>query len=65
MKGGGNTLGIDYSISSQHVKACVRERATKSILCVRDVSEEEAKKAVDKVFESCFRDTFPFERVPP
>ena len=46
-------------------QACVRERATKSILCVRDVTEEEAKRAVDKVFESCFRDTYPFERVPP
>ena len=46
-------------------KVCVRERATKSILCVRDVSEEEAKRAVDQVFDSCFEDTFPFERVPP
>ena len=37
----------------------------KSILCIRDVSEEEAKGAVERVFESCFRDTYPFERVPP
>ena len=43
----------------------MRERATKSVLCVRDVSEAEVTKVMDKVFDQCFRDTVPFERVPP
>ncbi len=37
----------------------------KSVLCVRDIPEKEAKRVVDKVFQTCFRDTVPFERVPP
>lgn len=49
----------------KHHQACVRERATKSVLCVRDISEEEARTVVDRVFPSCFADTIPFERVPP
>jgi inner membrane protease ATP23 len=48
-----------------HQQDCVKERATKSILCVRDVSENEAKQIVDKVFSTCFKDTSPFERIPP
>ena len=48
------------------MQACVRERASKSIMCVReDMSEAEARKAVDQVFDACFADTVPFERVPP
>lgn len=43
----------------------MRERAAKSLLCVRDISEEQAYRAVDKVFAGCFKDTDPFERVPP
>ena len=46
-------------------QACVRERAMKSVLCVRDVSEREAREVVDRVFQTCFADTDPFERVPP
>ena len=46
-------------------QACVRDRAAKSLLCVREMTEEEAFQVVDQVFPSCFRDTDPFERVPP
>ena len=48
-----------------HQQECVKERATKSILCVHKVSEETAKQAVEDVFEACFNDTAPFERIPP
>ena len=37
----------------------------KSMLCVRDISEEQAKNIVESVFEPCFKDTDPFERIPP
>ena len=36
-----------------------------SILCVQDTSPEAAREAVERVFDTCFRDTVPFERVPP
>jgi len=48
-----------------HHQKCVKERAVKSMLCVRDISEEQAKNIVDSVFEPCFKDTEPFERIPP
>uniref|UniRef100_A0A4W3J7K3 Mitochondrial inner membrane protease ATP23 n=1 Tax=Callorhinchus milii TaxID=7868 RepID=A0A4W3J7K3_CALMI len=43
---------------------CVRERALRSILAVRKVSQEAAEKAVDEVFDSCFNDHEPFGRIP-
>ena len=33
--------------------------------CVRDMTEVEARAVVDTVFQTCFTDTDPFERVPP
>ena len=58
-------VGIHKSAFYYILQACVKERATKSILCVRDVTEEEAKIAVESVFPSCFKDILPFERIPP
>ncbi len=51
--------------STSVIQVCVRERAAKSLLCVRDISEEKAYQLVDDVFTSCFKDTDPFECVPP
>ncbi|KAG2459983.1 mitochondrial inner membrane protease ATP23 homolog isoform X1 [Polypterus senegalus] len=48
----------------QHHQECVRERALRSILAVRNVSREDAEKAVDSVFNSCFNDHEPFGRIP-
>ncbi|KAF7246497.1 hypothetical protein EYD10_07235 [Varanus komodoensis] len=48
----------------QHHQTCVRDRAIRSILAVRKVSKEMAEQAVDEVFESCFNDHEPFDRVP-
>ncbi|XP_043744520.1 mitochondrial inner membrane protease ATP23 homolog isoform X3 [Cervus elaphus] len=45
-------------------KTCVRDRAIRSILAVRNISKEVAQKAVDEVFESCFNDHEPFGRIP-
>ncbi|KAM6215602.1 mitochondrial inner membrane protease ATP23 homolog isoform 1-T1 [Rhynchocyon petersi] len=48
----------------RHHQTCVRDRATLSILAVRNISKEAAQKAVDEVFESCFNDHEPFGRIP-
>ena len=42
----------------------MRDRAIRSILAVRNISKEVAQKAVDEVFESCFKDHEPFGRIP-
>ena len=47
------------------LQECVKERAVKSMLCVRDISKEEAQEVVESVFDACFHDTEPFERIPP
>ncbi|KXJ09930.1 Mitochondrial inner membrane protease ATP23-like [Exaiptasia diaphana] len=44
---------------------CVKQRAVNSILSVRDVTRKEAESVVDSVFDACFNDTDPFERIPP
>ena len=44
---------------------CVKTRAVKSMLCVRNISKEKAEEVVESVFDACFHDTEPFERIPP
>uniref|UniRef100_A0A8C5MPV9 Mitochondrial inner membrane protease ATP23 n=1 Tax=Leptobrachium leishanense TaxID=445787 RepID=A0A8C5MPV9_9ANUR len=48
----------------EHHKVCVRDRALRSILAVRQVSRETAEKAVNDVFDTCFNDHEPFGRIP-
>ncbi|KAJ7376846.1 Mitochondrial inner membrane protease ATP23 [Desmophyllum pertusum] len=48
-----------------HQQKCVKERAVKSMLCVRNISKTEAEDVVESVFVACFNDTEPFERIPP
>ncbi|XP_028401908.1 mitochondrial inner membrane protease ATP23 homolog [Dendronephthya gigantea] len=48
-----------------HQKECAKNRAVKSILCVSDVSREKAEDIVSSVFEECYKDTEPFDRIPP
>ncbi len=43
-------------------KECVRARAALSLQTVRNVSEEEAIRVVDSVFERCYNDLEPFGR---
>lgn len=45
-------------------QACVRGRALRSILAVRNISREKAEKIVDEVFDTCFKDHAPFGRIP-
>ena len=47
------------------LQKCVKERAVKSILCVREISKQEAEDVVESVFDACFHDTDPFQRIPP
>ncbi|KAK1789535.1 hypothetical protein P4O66_015449 [Electrophorus voltai] len=49
---------------NQHHQECVRSRALRSILAVRNISREKAEKVVDEVFDSCFHDHAPFGRIP-
>ncbi|RXM97544.1 Mitochondrial inner membrane protease ATP23-like [Acipenser ruthenus] len=58
---------VDWFDNFKHLacsEECVRDRALRSVLAVRKVSREEAEKAVDEVFESCFNDHEPFGRIP-
>ncbi|KAK7062930.1 Mitochondrial inner membrane protease ATP23 [Halocaridina rubra] len=41
---------------------CVKTRAAHSIVAVRQISEEEARKIVDKVFDKCYGDLEPIGR---
>lgn len=43
-------------------KECVRRKAALSLQMVRNISELEAFRAVDQVFEKCYNDTEPFGR---
>lgn len=43
-------------------KECVRAKAALSLQTVRNISEEEALKAVDSVFDRCYNDLEPFGR---
>ncbi|XP_018417091.1 PREDICTED: mitochondrial inner membrane protease ATP23 homolog [Nanorana parkeri] len=56
-------LRLKFGIKGHH-KTCVRDRAVKSILATRKVSQEAAEKTVDEVFNSCFNDQEPFGRIP-
>ncbi|XP_024940971.1 mitochondrial inner membrane protease ATP23 homolog isoform X2 [Cephus cinctus] len=43
-------------------KNCVKRKAMMSVLAVRNVSEEEALAAVDRVFSKCYKDLEPIGR---
>ncbi|XP_048863368.1 mitochondrial inner membrane protease ATP23 homolog [Brienomyrus brachyistius] len=60
----GNELSrLNFGVKGHH-QDCVRDRALRSIMAVRKVSLEEAKKVVEEVFDSCFNDHAPFGRIP-
>lgn len=51
-----------FRIKQQHAE-CVKTKAIGSVLAVRpDVSKEEARAAVDKVFTKCYNDLEPIGR---
>eukprot|EP00051_Salpingoeca_urceolata_P007908 m.101616 g.101616 ORF g.101616 m.101616 type:complete len:190 (-) comp15469_c0_seq2:53-622(-) len=54
---------LNLKIAGQHQR-CVKRRAALSVAAAMDVSKETAMDAVDEVYEVCFRDTTPFDRIP-
>eukprot|EP00947_MAST-08B_sp_MAST-8B-sp1_P006439 g6439.t1 len=53
----------NFGVARQH-RACVRRRAILSVGGAPHVSEKQAEIAVDRVFERCYSDTAPFDRMP-
>ncbi|WOK97424.1 mitochondrial inner membrane protease atp23 [Canna indica] len=47
-----------------HEPECVKRRALKSVQQNPYCSGAEAKKAVEKVWDICYNDTYPFEKAP-
>uniref|UniRef100_T1JDP2 Tr-type G domain-containing protein n=1 Tax=Strigamia maritima TaxID=126957 RepID=T1JDP2_STRMM len=50
-----------FNIAKQH-RECVKHKAILSVLAVRSVTQEEATKAVESVFEKCYNDLEPIGR---
>ncbi|TRY82711.1 hypothetical protein DNTS_018773, partial [Danionella cerebrum] len=48
----------------KHHQECVRWRARRSMDAVRNVSQKELDLVIDEVFDSCFKDHAPFDRIP-
>ncbi|XP_024516909.1 mitochondrial inner membrane protease ATP23 isoform X1 [Selaginella moellendorffii] len=48
----------------KHQQVCVRRRANLSVAMNPHCSKAEAASAVDRVWNTCYRDTRPFERAP-
>ncbi len=53
----------NWRIQAQH-QACVRRRAELSVSMNPACSGAKARRAVDKVYDTCFKDTAPFDRRP-
>ena len=43
---------------------CVRNHARRSIQATRDLSNDDVEKALDSVWDTCFNDFAPFDRIP-
>ncbi|KAK3285345.1 hypothetical protein CYMTET_7047 [Cymbomonas tetramitiformis] len=52
----------NFGLKAQH-QACVKRRAELS-LKINPYCKDIAKKAVEEVFDTCYRDTAPFDRLP-
>lgn len=46
------------------LKECVKKKALMSVMLVREISEAEARRVVDRVFDRCYADREPFGRIP-
>ncbi|KAF6000466.1 Has a dual role in the assembly of mitochondrial ATPase [Cyanidiococcus yangmingshanensis] len=45
-------------------RRCIKRRAEMSVRMNRNCSELEAREAVERAFETCYRDTAPFDTIP-
>jgi len=52
-----------FTLKERH-QQCVRNRAVESLTAARDISMDDAKVVVDKVFNKCYRDQEPIGRRP-
>ena len=50
--------------TSRLIKVCVKRRAAISIMNAMNVTRETADEAVNSVYDVCFKDTEPFDRIP-
>ncbi|CAH1265332.1 ATP23 [Branchiostoma lanceolatum] len=48
----------------KHHQTCVWQRARDSVKVVRNCTDEEAARAVDSVWDTCFNDLAPFHKIP-
>ena len=51
-----------FNIRKRH-RECVKEKALTSVRAVKDVTEEEAKAAIERVFPKCYADLEPIGRI--
>ena len=49
---------------AKHHQECTKRRAALSVAVNPNCDAQKAKEAIEKVFEKCFADTAPFERMP-
>jgi len=53
----------NYGLKGQH-KICIRRRAEISVAMNPNCRGNRARDAVSRVFDTCFKDTAPFDRIP-
>lgn len=53
---------VIYYVLLFSIQVCVKHKATVSVMAVREVTYEQAKEAVEKVFERCYNDLEPIGR---
>ena len=53
-----------FSYNFKPLQDCVRRRATKSVSLNPFCSGAAVKDSIDKVWDTCYKDTKPFDKVP-
>lgn len=54
---------LQFGFAKQHQR-CVRRRAGNSLRAVLGVDQKQVDEALDRVWDVCFNDTEPFDRIP-
>eukprot|EP00041_Stephanoeca_diplocostata_P032957 m.1075344 g.1075344 ORF g.1075344 m.1075344 type:complete len:199 (+) comp24239_c1_seq4:191-787(+) len=54
---------LNFGLKGQQAK-CVRRKAARSIVAITDGDYDKAYEAIDKVWDTCYHNTEPFDRVP-
>ena len=53
----------NFGLAQQHQR-CVRRRASLSLQAVFGIPQKKADSYVDQVYDTCFKDTAPFDYIP-